>query len=295
MCDPEIQATVDAVMSSIRSGQSQYRNNGQQNQCMQQCQQQCQPRPQPGRRPYNPQPGNRPREVERVQGGQPREIERGQPQPWGGQQRGQKLVVNIARGAHSSGGPINVFVDDKFAGALKSPDNIAHGGQRYELDIPPATGPGMIKLQASNSNGVHVAQIQFAGQTVVSNIWMDEDKDPKYQYCPCDRYDRQCTDSQHFRAIQFSDQTKQITGGVCAQSGNSQQQPGQPRPRPGYQPGRGGWGQGGQSQYGQNGQRTGGQTSYGQNGRPNFGNKQFESNQFESNQFESNQYDGRLG
>ena len=60
----------------------------------------------------------------------------------------------------------------------------------------PATGPGMIKLQASNSNGVHIGQIQFAGQTVVSNIWMDEDKDPKYQYCPCDRYDRQCTDSQ---------------------------------------------------------------------------------------------------
>lgn len=117
MCDPEIQATVDAVMSSIRSGQGQYRNNGQQNQCMQRCQQQCQPRqqpqPQPGR-PYNPQPGNQPREVER---GQPREIERGQPNPGrGGQQRGQKLVVNIARGAHSSGGPINVFVDDKFAG-----------------------------------------------------------------------------------------------------------------------------------------------------------------------------------
>ena len=60
----------------------------------------------------------------------------------------------------------------------------------------PATGPGMIKLQASNSNGVHIGQIQFAGQTVVSNIWMDEDRDPKYQYCPCDRYDRQCTDSQ---------------------------------------------------------------------------------------------------
>ena len=112
MCDPEIQATVDAVMSSIRSGQGQYRNNGQQNQCMQQCQQQCQPR-----RPYNPQPGNQPREVER---GQPREIERGQPtrgrggSPWGGQS--QKLVVNIARGAHSSGGAINVFIDDKFAG-----------------------------------------------------------------------------------------------------------------------------------------------------------------------------------
>ena len=59
-----------------------------------------------------------------------------------------------------------------------------------------ATGPGMIKLQASSSNGVHISQIQFAGQTVVSNIWMDEDKDPKYQYCPCDRYDRQCTESQ---------------------------------------------------------------------------------------------------
>ena len=112
MCDPEIQATVDAVMSSIRSGQGQYRNNGQQNQCMQRCQQQCQPR-----QPYNPQPGNQPREVER---GQPREIERGQPtpgrrgSPWGGQS--QKLVVNIARGAHSSGGAINVFIDDKFAG-----------------------------------------------------------------------------------------------------------------------------------------------------------------------------------
>ena len=112
MCDPEIQATVDAVMSSIRSGQGQYRNNGQQNQCMQRCQQQCQPRqqPQPGR-PYNPQPGNQPREVER---GQPTPGQGGQ--QWGGQQRGQKLVVNIARGAHSSGGPINVFVDDKFAG-----------------------------------------------------------------------------------------------------------------------------------------------------------------------------------
>ena len=104
------------MVSSIRSGapQNQYRNNGQPNQCMQQCQQQCQPRqqprPQPGRRPYNPQPGNQPRE---------REIENGPGQgrqPWGGQQRGQKLVVNIARGAHSSGGPINVFVDDKFAG-----------------------------------------------------------------------------------------------------------------------------------------------------------------------------------
>ena len=54
----------------------------------------------------------------------------------------------------------------------------------------------MIQLQASNSNGVYISQIQFAGQTVVSNIWMDEDKDPKYLYCPCDRYDRQCTDSQ---------------------------------------------------------------------------------------------------
>ena len=32
------------------------------------------------------------------------------------QQRGQKLVVSIARGAHSSGGPINVFVDNKFVG-----------------------------------------------------------------------------------------------------------------------------------------------------------------------------------
>ena len=104
------------MASSLRSGaqQNQYRNNGQPNQCMQQCQQQCQPRqqprPQPGRRPYNPQPGNQPRE---------REIENGPGQgrqPWGGQQRGQKLVVNIARGAHSSGGPINVFVDDKFAG-----------------------------------------------------------------------------------------------------------------------------------------------------------------------------------
>ena len=104
------------MVSSVRSGapQNQYRNNGQPNQCMQQCQQQCQPRqqprPQPGRRPYNPQPGNQPRE---------REIENGPGQgrqPWGGQQRGQKLVVNIARGAHSSGGPINVFVDDKFAG-----------------------------------------------------------------------------------------------------------------------------------------------------------------------------------
>ena len=52
----------------------------------------------------------------------------------------------------------------------------------------PATGPWMIQLQA-NSNGVHIGQIQFAGQTVVSNIWMDEDKDPKY--CLCDRYDRQ--------------------------------------------------------------------------------------------------------
>ena len=46
---------------------------------------------------------------------------------------------------------------------------------------------------------------------------------------------------QHFRAIQFSDQTKQITGAVCAQTGN--------------------------------GPRTGGQGSYGPNGRPNFGNK----------------------
>ena len=36
-----------------------------------------------------------------------------QPRP---QQRGQKLIVNIARGAHSSGGPINVFVDNKFVG-----------------------------------------------------------------------------------------------------------------------------------------------------------------------------------
>ena len=63
------------------------------------------------------------------------------------------------------------------------------------LDKPP-TGPGMIKLQASNSNGVHVGQIQYAGQNVASNIWMDEDKDPKYRYCACDRYDEQCTDSQ---------------------------------------------------------------------------------------------------
>merc|ERR1719284_799046 len=235
------------MASSLRSGaqQNRYRNNGQPNQCMQQCQQQCQPRQQ---RPFNPQPGNQPRE---------REIENGPGrgrQPWGGQQRGQKLVVNIARGAHSSGGPINVFVDDKFAGSLKSSDNVAHGGQQYELDLPPATGPGMIKLQASSSNGVHIGQIQFAGQTVVSNIWMDEDKDPKYQYCPCDRYDRQCTDSQHFRAIQFSDQTKQITGAVCAQTGNG--------PRTG-----------GQGSYGPNGPRSGGQGSYGPNGRPNFGNK----------------------
>ena len=38
-----------------------------------------------------------------------------QPRP---QQRGQKLIVNIARGAHSSGGPINVFVDNKFVGTF---------------------------------------------------------------------------------------------------------------------------------------------------------------------------------
>ena len=59
-----------------------------------------------------------------------------------------------------------------------------------------ATGPGNILLQASTSNGVHIDEIRYAGQTVVRNIWMDEDKDPKYKYCPCDRYDSQCRDSQ---------------------------------------------------------------------------------------------------
>ena len=60
----------------------------------------------------------------------------------------------------------------------------------------PPTGPGMIKLQASSSNGVHIDEIQYAGQTIMRNVWMDQDKDPKYKYCPCNRYDRQCTDSQ---------------------------------------------------------------------------------------------------
>ena len=121
MCDPEIQATVDAMVSSIRNGapQTQYRNNGQQNQCMQQCQQQCQPRqqprPQPNQRPNNPRPGYQPREIENGQPA-PDQGQPGQGQPWRGQQRGQKLVVNIARGAHSSGGAIHVFVDDRFIG-----------------------------------------------------------------------------------------------------------------------------------------------------------------------------------
>ena len=54
----------------------------------------------------------------------------------------------------------------------------------------------MIKLQASSQNGVHIDEIQYAGQTIMRNVWMDQDKDPKYRYCPCNRYDSQCTDSQ---------------------------------------------------------------------------------------------------
>ena len=34
---------------------------------------------------------------------------------------------------------------NKTSGALKSNDNIAHGGQRYELDIPPQ-GSKIIKI-----------------------------------------------------------------------------------------------------------------------------------------------------
>ena len=64
----------------------------------------------------------------------------------------------------------------------------------------------------------------------------------------------------HFRAIQFSEKTKQINGSVCAENKNGQRpQPGQPRPDQGrwgqnqqqgpvqqphqQRPGQGGWGQ----------------------------------------------------
>ena len=92
MCDPEIQGAFDAMVDSIRTGGQQFRPNGPQNQCMQQCQQKCQPQP--------------------AQPWQPNEIENPQ-QPM---RRSAKLVVNMARGAHSSGGPIHVFVDDQYVG-----------------------------------------------------------------------------------------------------------------------------------------------------------------------------------
>ena len=98
MCDPEIQGAFDAMVGSIRNG-GQFRadgHHGPQNQCMQQCQQQCQPLPRPT--PSRPWP--------------PIEIENPQ-QPM---RRSAKLVVNMARGAHSSGGPIHVFVDDIYVG-----------------------------------------------------------------------------------------------------------------------------------------------------------------------------------
>ena len=114
MCDPLIQESVDALVRTIRQNQpNQY---GQPNQCMQRCQQQCQQRQQPGQRP-----GGRGQQPWRQPPNQPQEIENGQPAPgqggWGQPRgRGGKLIVTLARGAHSSGGPINVFVDKQFAG-----------------------------------------------------------------------------------------------------------------------------------------------------------------------------------
>ena len=73
------------------------------------------------------------------------------------------------------------------------------------------------------------------------------------------------TSFQHFRAIQFSDQTKQITGAVCAHSGNGQGNGGRGN---GYNQGPHDWsyGHGNQPRYGYNNLRTGGQASYGPNG-----------------------------
>lgn len=249
MCDPDIQSTVDAMMSSIRSGgsrQMQQQGYGQPNQCMQQCQQQC-------------QNGQTEIENEEPFGG-------GQGQGQGqGQMRSEVLTVEIARGAHSSGDPIHVFLDNNFAGTLKGNDGILHGGQSYQLTLQPSSGPGNVLVQASSTNGVHIGEIKYGRDVVAKNIWIDEDRDPKYRYCPCDRYDPQCRDSQRFKAIQFGAQTKQINSAVCSGNGqndqNSQNQGQNQNQRP-NQGQRGGFG----GQYGQNGQLDFGQKSWDQYG-----------------------------
>ena len=161
----------------------------------------------------------------------------------------------------------------------------------------PPTGPGMIKLQASSSNGVHIDEIQYAGQTIMRNVWMDQDKDPKFKYCPCNRYDRQCTDSQvqdiswsidfieqffvqHFRAVQFQEQTKQVTGAVCASTGPVEQ-PG--RGNGDNVRGNGGRGNGGRGNGGNFQPNGGGFQPNGGNFNPNGGNFQPNGGGFQPN------------
>merc|ERR1719197_553698 len=110
---------------------SQGGQGGQGGQCMQQCQRQCQQQPSPGPRPTPP-------EIENGFGYQPS----GRPQqPYGRPQqpsgRPKTLLLRVATGAHSSGGAIHVFVDDKHAGTLTGNDGRVHGGQSYQLDLQP--------------------------------------------------------------------------------------------------------------------------------------------------------------